>query len=127
MFYDVTPNQDGIIIITNTDDSTGILSVTKLKVTNANAPVNPAAVFAETDVPTLLSAVQTFNEAPVEPEVPTEPETQPTEPETEPTEPTEPDVDIENPTEPDPEPEKPSRPSIKDILDKIFGGILGWD
>ena len=110
MYYTVSADTNGFITIANTAEGTALLSITKLKVTNPAAAVNTAAVFAETDVPTMLTAVQTFNAAPVVPETPVEP----------PVDPTEPDIDIENPEE------KPERPSIFDILDKIFGSIFDW-
>ena len=122
MYYNVSADDQGFITITNIGNE--LLSVTKLKVTNTAAAADLSTLFPAVTADEAVAAVRAFSLAPVEPEVPTEP----TEPETQPTEPeTEPDVDIENPTEPDPEPEKPSKPSIGELLDKIFGGILGWN
>ena len=120
LYYDVVPS-NGIITVKNVGSA--LVSITKLKVTNANGPVDTASVFAAVPADELLNAVQLFAAAPVAPEVTPEPTPEVTPeptPEVEP-EPT-PDVEIEIPEVP----EKPAKPTIGSILDKIFGGFRGW-
>ncbi len=135
MYYEIGHTSNGIITITNMSKGDELLSITKLRVTNENAPVNANQLFEPIDLPVLLEETQNFykavSEVPVNPDATEpetiEPETQPTEPEvTEPevTEPTTPDVEITNP-EPV-EPAKPALPSIAELLEKVFGGFRGW-
>ena len=108
MYYKVAPAENGVITIENDGTSGALLSVTKLKVTNANTAVNTATVFAAAPVSEIVAADRQFRSAAI-----STPDPEPT---------PDPDVDIENPEVPD----KPVKPSIKDILDKIFGGFFGW-
>lgn len=106
MYYKVTPASNGIITINNMDGD--LLSITKLKVTNPNASVNASEVFAEADVNEILTAAQNFKNQAIE-----KPE------------PSKPDVDIDIPHTPN-KPNLPILSPIKDLLDKIFGGIRVW-
>lgn len=92
MYYVVTPDANGYIVIENTSTSGGVLSVTNLKVLDPAA--NSEAVFSmrSSSVGEMLMAVDAFDvmavaaydaepeapsvsETPVEPELPAEPET----------------------------------------------------
>ena len=111
MYYAVAPASNGVITITNMGCDNELLSVTKLKVTNATVAVDTATVFAETDTPTLLAAATEFVNTPVEPEQPQQP-----------------DVEIIDPdfgVNPD-HPYLPTVDDVRNFLDKIFGGFKGW-
>ena len=111
MYYAVAPASNGVITITNMGRDNELLSVTKLKVTNATVAVDTATVFAETDTPTLLAAATEFVNTPVEPEQPQQP-----------------DVEIIDPdfgVNPD-HPYLPTVDDVRNFLDKIFGGFKGW-
>ncbi|MBP3412377.1 MAG: putative Ig domain-containing protein, partial [Oscillospiraceae bacterium] len=139
LFYQVTPDANGYVIIQN--EGPGILSVTKVKFIVSDADTETG--IAEASIDELLLASEEFDVLPVaayslrasapetedstDPETPVEPE-QPTEPE-EPTEPSGPNVEIENPEEPA-EPEQPDveaiQEQIKQFVTSLFNAFRGW-
>lgn len=107
LYYEVTPNADGLIVITNTGDS--LLSITKLR-TTANSEVG------EMDLASLMSymaKMDTLPEVPYEDEMPGGSEDSG-------------NVDIENPDQ-DQSQETPNQGnSFMDILKDIFESIWNW-
>ena len=107
LYYEVTPNADGLIVITNTGDS--LLSITKLR-TTANSEVG------EMDLASLMSymaKMDTLPEVPYEDEMPGGSEDSG-------------NVDIENPDQ-DQSQETPDQGnSFMDILKDIFESIWNW-
>lgn len=107
LYYEVTPNADGLIVITNTGDS--LLSITKLR-TTANSEVG------EMDLASLMSymaKMDTLPEVPYEDEMPGGSEESG-------------NVDIENPDQ-DQSQETPNQGnSFMDILKDIFESIWNW-
>lgn len=107
LYYEVTPNADGLIVITNTGDS--LLSITKLR-TTANSEVG------EMDLASLMSymaKMYTLPEVPYEDEMPGGSEDSG-------------NVDIENPDQ-DQSQETPNQGnSFMDILKDIFESIWNW-
>ena len=120
MYYEVTPDANGIISVynkTNTvegADAASLLSVTKLKVTNANGDVNVAEVLVEAPAEELLAASRTFA---------FEAEKQAAS--QKPVAPSNPDVDIENPETPV-DPNAHTMEEIKAIISQIFDGFRNW-
>lgn len=107
LYYEVTPNADGLIVITNTGDR--LLSITKLR-TTANSEVG------EMDLASLMSymaKMDTLPEVPYEDEMPGGSEDSG-------------NVDIENPDQ-DQSQETPNQGnSFMDILKDIFESIWNW-
>ena len=107
LYYEVTPNADGLIVITNTGDS--LLSITKLR-TTANSEVG------EMDLASLMSymaKMDTLPEVPYEDEMPGGSEESG-------------NVDIENPDQ-DQSQETPNQGNaFLDILKDIFESIWNW-
>ena len=151
LYYEVGVPADGLIKI-SLENSTDVLSVTKLKVTNETGPVVLADVILPVTAPEAVKSAHAFRmaaaatpEEPAESEPVTETE-EPTEaePVTEAEEPTEsePVTETEEPTESEPitetvepaEPENPAGPDqpkpvnrwILNLLDLLFGSIRSW-
>ncbi len=120
MYYTIGAAKNGMVSIMNNGDS--LLAITKLKVTNAAAPVDVDQVFAEVPVATLLSAAEKF----CDPDQVTEDPQSPAEPDVTVPETTEPDVEIVTPEAHEDVSEKPAESPVLAILDKIFDGVRRW-
>ena len=145
LFYTVTPDAKGNVIIKNNGE--GLLSITKIKwlaiqetsfaLTSTDALLLAADEFDTMPVVAYslrASAPETEDstdpETPVEPEQPTEPES-PVEPETptepeEPTEPSGPNVEIENPEVPQQPDIEAVQEQIKQFVTSLFSAFRGW-
>lgn len=145
LFYTVTPDAKGNVIIKNNGE--GLLSITKIKwlaiqetsfaLTSTDALLLAADEFDTMPVVAYslrASAPETEDstdpETPVEPEQPAEPES-PVEPETptepeEPTEPSGPNVEIENPEVPQQPDIEAVQEQIKQFVTSLFSAFRGW-
>ena len=142
MFYEITPDANGNVVIKNVGE--GLLSITKIKwlavaETDFAMVSSDDLLLAANEFDTMpvvayslrASAPETKDstvpETPVEPEEPAGPET-PVDPET-PTEPSGPNVEIDNPDEPA-EPEQPDieaiQEQVKQFVTNLFNAFRGW-
>lgn len=139
LYYLTTPTDDGSITISNTGGN--LLSVTKIKTTNAAAAATlmlldlteeeaSAEIAAFSLRSTVAYTAAAEEEVPEEttPEETVPEETTPEETVPEETEPEVPEIDIEieNPTEQKPENKPAANEALKDLVKNLFNKIFGW-
>lgn len=141
LYYTIVPNADGLIMIKNTDtNNTGhILSITKLRTTDASAATAESGI-ETASLDEILTYASTFSQlsrvdaevAPMEPPVEENaPVVEPEEPETEVEVEVEVEIEIENPDEvEEPETEEPAvdpkAEEVAKLVKKIFDAFRGW-
>lgn len=132
LYYEVTPNSSGIIVVKNTGSN--LLSITKLKTTGLSAVGESGIMTASLD--DLMVYSDEFDSLPMvaysvrqpvveEPEVTEPEETEPEVTEPEATEPEVPEIEIEI-ENPDPKPEVKPDTAIRNLVKKLFSFISKW-
>lgn len=116
LFYEISPNEDGLIIIKNTTDN--LLAVTKIKLAGTG-------VIGQVNVASVLTYADTFNSLPV---IDWELESEENAPEVDDKEDTTPednsgDVEIENP---EPETEMKEAALLRQLMKQILGLFRNW-